>query len=131
METVYMRVEQLWSYNLFGGLKELLEHNSAMSLDQRVVNDVLEMTADYIRNTFNFHLVGKPKAQAYNLFLAALEMRLNNYPVDPAFFTWAFSSLYRMLHTGLHTLNHPISQVTSICSPLGELEGFVFNIKTI
>lgn len=131
METVYMRVEQLWSYNLFGGLKELLECNSTMSLDQHVVNDVLEMAADYIRNTYNFHLIGKAKAQAYTIYVAALEVRLNNYPIDPSFFTYAFISLYRMLHTGLHTLNNPIAQVTSICSPMGDLEGFVFNIKTI
>lgn len=131
METVYMRVDQVWSYNLFGGLKEFLEQNSGMSVDQHVVNDVLEMVADYIRNTYNFHLVGKPRAQAYNIFLAALEIRLNTYPITPTFFMYAFTSLYRILHAGLSTLKHPIAEVTSICSPLGDLEGFVFNIKTI
>ncbi|QBJ02642.1 hypothetical protein MZD04_gp114 [Pseudomonas phage Psa21] len=114
----FVRVEQVWSYNLIGGLKE------SMTMDVKSLNDIYGKTATYLLARHNFHL-SNDNVQ-YNGFINQLREHMDQYSPGFNYFFHYFENLFRIISPALAQIQLPIIKCTTITTDLGDIEGFVF-----
>ncbi|MNB93922.1 hypothetical protein D3C87_1059500 [compost metagenome] len=115
----FIRVEQVWSYNMVGSIKE------TMDMDMHVINDLFTKTASYLMARHNFHLM--QDNQQYNGFMNHLREHLEGrYNVTPDHLIFYFDNLFRIISPALAQITERIITCTTITTDLGEIEGFVF-----
>jgi hypothetical protein len=115
----FVRIEQVWSYNMVGSIKEI------MSIDMHVINDLFTKTASYLMAKHNFFLY--QDNQQYNGFLNELHEHIEGYyKVTPDHLIYYFDNLFRIISPALAQITERIVTCTTITTELGEIEGFVF-----
>ncbi|WDS62327.1 hypothetical protein [Pseudomonas phage D6] len=114
----FIRVEQVWSYNLIGSLKE------SMNIDMRLVNDVYTKTAAFLLARHQFY-ISKDNLQ-YNAFINSLREHFECYTPGFNHFFYYLDNLFRIISPALAQIQSPIKSVTTITTDTGDIEGFVF-----
>lgn len=114
----FVLVDQVWSYNMIGGLKETIP------LDMHVIDNVYRKAGAYLVAKHNFHLT--KDAQQYNGFMFELQEHMEQYAVGWTFFSYYYENLFRILSPSLAQIKHTITGVTPIQSATCDIEGFVF-----
>lgn len=114
----FVLVDQVWSYNMMGGLKESGE------LEPHVILDIYQKVGAYLMAVHNFHLT--KDATQYNGFMFQLQEHLEQYTVGWRFFAYYFENLFRIISPSLGNIKHPITGVTPIITDSKDIEGFVF-----
>lgn len=114
----FVRIDQVWSYNMIGSLKGVID------LNMHVVDDLFKSTAAYLLAKHNFHLT-KDNLQ-YNGFLHKMREHLDGYEVGFDHFQYYFDNLFRIISPALAQIPARIIGSTTITNNTGEIEGFVF-----
>lgn len=113
----FVRVEPLWSYNMIGGLKEII------SIDMNVLDDVYHKAGAYLMAKHNFHLSGD--AVQYNHILHKLAEHMEAY-VSWKYFQYFYDNLFGIISPALGMIRHKITKCSVMVNNTGEVEGFVF-----
>lgn len=115
----FVRVEQVWSYNMVGSLKE------TMAIDMHVINDLFTKAAAYLMAKHNFFLI--QDNQQYNGFMNQLREHLEGrYTVTPDHLIYYFENIFRIISPALAQITDRIVNCTTITTDQGDIEGFVF-----
>jgi hypothetical protein len=115
----FIRIEQVWSYNMVGSLKE------TMAIDMHVINDLFTKAASYLMAKHNFYLV--QDNQQYNGYMNQLREHLEgHYTVTPDHLIYYFENIFRIISPALAQITDRIVNCTTITTDQGDIEGFVF-----
>lgn len=114
----FVRVDQAWSYNMIGGLKEHI------TIDMHVINDIYTKAASYLVARHNFFLT--QNGQQFNQLINAMSEHMESFYVGWKYFQYYFNNLFLIISPALGQIRYPITKVTTIVTDAGEIEGFVF-----
>jgi hypothetical protein len=115
----FVRIEQVWSYNMVGSLKELV------SIDMHVINDLFTKVAAYLMARHNFHLT--QNNQQYNWFMHQLRDHFDGrYSVPADHILYYYENIFRIISPALAQIPASIIKCTTITTDAGDIEGFVF-----
>lgn len=115
----FVRVDEVWSYNMIGGLKENI------ALDMHVISDIFSKVGAYLMARHNFHLTND--AVQYNGFIFELTNHMEQYQVGWSFFNYYFDNLLRLISPSLAQIQHSITKAYPMVTVNGDIEGFVFS----
>jgi len=117
----FVRVEQAWSYNLIGSLKDLMSNDINMQL----VDDIYKKTAAFLLARHQFYLTHNNLQ--YNAFINSLREHFESYSPGFNHFFYYLENLFRFISPALGQILSPIVSVTTITTDTGDIEGFVFS----
>lgn len=116
----FIAINRLWSYNFLGGLKDYYN----LDLDHKILNNVYEIVAEYVRIRYNF-VAGYMTSVDYNQANAALNYRINEIDVEAAFVNWFLENVFRELAAALNVYPGSLNYVQPIDGGTGDIVGFV------
>ncbi|ARV76779.1 hypothetical protein PHABIO_148 [Pseudomonas phage Phabio] len=123
MTNIYVAIDQSWSYNFFGGLKDELD-----GIDQYVFTDtVYRIVADFIRLSHNVRIVADTVAYNQGIYSIWADLE-KQHDIPVPYFQVNFRQLFFNHQSIFNLIDRPILVATPITTDTGDLQGFVFTL---
>lgn len=116
----FVRVDEVWSYNMIGGLKGIDNINMA------VLQDIFDKLAAFMTAKHQFHT--SKNAQQYNGFMHVFREHFDTYEVGANYFMNYFEMLFRMISPALAQVPGQIRSCQTMVNDNCEVIGFVFGV---